>query len=129
MKRAFGLHLPGRRLPVHTDDILLASYPRSGNTWARFLIANLIHSDRQVNLNNLHRLIVDPDVTVKREIDRAPQPLIVRTQSSFDPRYRRVIYVVRDPRDVALSQFRYLRRLRKRGDEASVEAFIDHFLT
>ena len=129
VNRAFGLHRPGRRLPVRSDDILLASYPMSGNTWMRFLIANLIYPDREVSFDNLHRLVLDPDVTVKRDFDRAPRPRIIKTDGSFDPRYRRVIYVVRDPRDVVLSQYCYLRKLARIDDEFPVEDFVERFVT
>ena len=128
VNHAFGLHRPGRRLPVRSDDILLASYPKSGNTWTRFLIANLVHPDREVSFGNLHRLVLDPDVSVKRDFDRAPPPRIVRTESSFDPRYRRVIYVVRDPRDVVVSQYHYLRTLASIGNEFPLEEFVERFL-
>jgi hypothetical protein len=129
VKHALGLHRPGRRLPVCSDDILLASYPKSGNKWMRFLIANLLHPDQAVNTENLHRLIVDPDLTVKRDIDCAPRPRIVKSHGSFDPRYRRVIYLVRDPRDVVLSQYDDLRQSRSVGDELPMERFIERFLT
>src|ERR1700691_1470587 len=89
VKHALGLHRLGRRLPVRPDDILLASYPQSGNTWLRFLIANLVHPNQAVDLGNLHQLVLDPDVSVKRDFDRAPRPRIVKTHGSFDPRYRR----------------------------------------
>jgi hypothetical protein len=129
VKHAFGLHRPGRRLSVRPDDILLASYPKSGNTWTRFLIANLVHPDREVGFGNLHRLVLDPEVTVKRDFDRAPRPRFIWTHRSLDARYRRVIYVVRDPRDVALSLYHYLRKVRRIDDELPMEVFIERFLT
>ena len=42
-KRALGLHHPGRNLDVWPDDVFILSYPKSGNTWTRFLIANLVY--------------------------------------------------------------------------------------
>jgi hypothetical protein len=113
---------------VRPDDILLASYPKFGNMWERFLIANLVHPDRTVSFSNLHQLILDPDVSVKRDFDRVPQPRIITTDGSFDPRYRRVIYVVRDPRDVALSQYHYLRKLARIEDEFPIEDYVERFL-
>jgi hypothetical protein len=127
-QHAFGLHRPGRKLPVLPDDILLASYPNSGNTWMRFLIANLLHPDQSVDSNKLPKLIVDPDVTVKRDIDRVPRPRIVKTHSSFDPRYRRVIYLVRDPRDVAISRYRSLGRSGRIPADLPLETFLEPFL-
>jgi sulfotransferase family protein len=127
-KHALGLHRPGRRLAVLPDDILLASYPKSGNTWTRFLIANLVFPDQTVDFGNLHQFVLDPTVTAQRDFRRAPRPRIIKTHGSFDPRYRRVICVVRDPRDVALSQYHYLRKLRKIDDEFPLDSFIDRFL-
>jgi hypothetical protein len=129
MQHAIGLHRPGRRLPVRPDDILLASYPTSGNTWTRFLLANLAHPDLEVGFGNVHRLVLDPEVTVQRDFDRAPRPRIIKTHSGFDPRYRRVIYLVCDPRDVALSQYQSLRREGRIGDEYPMADFIERFLT
>ncbi len=128
MKHALGLHRPGRWLPVRPDDILLASYPKSGHTWLRFLIANLIHPDRKVGLGNLHQLVLDPEVSVKRDFDRAPRPRFIKSHSSFDPRYRRVIYMVRDPRDVALLQYHDLHTLRRIDNEFPLETLIGQFL-
>ena len=36
-----------------TRTIWLASYPKSGNTWFRMLVANLAATDRPVDINNL----------------------------------------------------------------------------
>jgi hypothetical protein len=113
---------------VLPGDILLASYPKSGNTWTRFLIANLVFPDREVGFGNVHRIVLDPDVTVQRDFDRAPRPRIIKSHGSFDPRYRRVICIVRDPRDVVVSQYHYLRKLRRISDEFPMDAFLDRFL-
>ncbi|MGB9234956.1 MAG: sulfotransferase domain-containing protein [Terriglobales bacterium] len=128
VKHAFGLHRPGRRIQALPDDILLASYPKSGNTWARFLIANLVFPDQEVGFGNLHRFALDPDATVKRDFDRAQRPRFVKTHGTFNPHYRRVVYLVRDPRDVAISQYYYLRKVRKFDDAFPIESFIEQFL-
>lgn len=101
VKHAFGLHRPGRRLPVQADDILLASYSQSGDVWAQFLIANLIAPSEEVGADNVHKFVLDSDLSVKRDFDRATRPRFIKSHSSFDPRYRRVVYVVRDPRAMA----------------------------
>jgi hypothetical protein len=43
IRQGLGLHRPGRGLLILPDDIFLVSFPKSGNTWARFVLANLIH--------------------------------------------------------------------------------------
>ena len=41
---------PGMSLKVRPDDTFLVSYPKSGNTWMRFLIANLLQPNPPVGL-------------------------------------------------------------------------------
>ena len=41
-----GTDCAGRDLAVYADDTFVVSYPRSGNTWTRFLVANLVYTDK-----------------------------------------------------------------------------------
>ncbi len=130
VKRGLGLHHPGRSLRILPDDVFLVSYPKSGNTWTRFLLANLLHPEQSVNFANLRRLIPDFDGGgTKRDFDRLPRPRIIKSHGCFDPRYPRVIYIVRDPRDVAVSQYHYHRKRRKIEDDLPIERFLARFLT
>lgn len=128
VKRGLGLHMPGRSLLILTDDVFLVSFPKSGNTWTRFLLANLRFPDQPATWANIDRLIPDPTGTTKRDLDRMPRPRIIKSHDPYDPRYPRVIYVVRDPRDVVVSQYHYHRKLKKIGDDSPVETFVRRFL-
>jgi hypothetical protein len=127
-KRIFGLHRPGRSLLILPDDVFLVSFPKSGNTWTRFLVANLVYPSRRASFGNLHKLIPDPQATTKRDFDRAPRPRIIKSHECFDPRYPRVIYIVRDPRDVVISQYHYHRKCRRIEDNYPLENFVERFL-
>ena len=128
IQRGLGLHRPGRSLLILPDDIFLVSFPKSGNTWTRFLLANLRFPDEPATWANINRLIPDPTGTAKKDFDRMPRPRIIKSHECFDPRYPRVIYIVRDPRDVVLSQYHYHRKIRKIEDDSSVEKFVTRFL-
>jgi hypothetical protein len=128
VKKAFSLHKPGRALVILPDDVFLVSFPKSGNTWTRFLLANLKYPDQPATFANIHRLIPDPTHTPKRDFDSMRRPRIIKSHECFDPRYPRVVYIVRDPRDVAVSQYHYHRKLRKIGDDSPIETFITRFL-
>jgi Sulfotransferase domain len=128
VKRGFGLHRPGRSLLILSDDVFLVSFPKSGNTWTRFLLANLIFPDQPATFANIHRLIPDPSGTNKRDFDSIPRPRIIKSHECFDPRYPRVIYIVRDPRDVAVSQYHYDRKLKKLTDDSPIATFVNRFL-
>ena len=104
-KQFLGLHPPGRNLQVLPDDIFLVSYPKSGNTWTRFLIANLAYPEKNPDFSNINVLIPDPEAMAKRDLERAPRPRILKSHDYFDPRFQKIIYIVRDPRDVVLSEY------------------------
>jgi hypothetical protein len=127
-KRALGLHHPGRHLDVWPDDVFILSYPKSGNTWTRFLIANLIYPETPADFSNINRLIPDPEAMSKRDLAKMPRPRIIKSHQYFDPRYPRVIYIVRDPRDVLLSTYHFQRKCRVIEDQFPLEKFAARFV-
>src|ERR1700685_1517671 len=105
LKYLLGRDLAGRNLAVYPDDTFLVSFPRSGNTWIRFLIANLLNPGIEVSFTNIERLIPDTASKSSRTMKREARPRIIKSHEYFDVRYPKVIYIVRDPRDVALSYY------------------------
>lgn len=127
-KRVFGLHQPGRNLQVFPDDVFLVSYPKSGNTWTRFLIANLLHPSEPATFANIDRLIPESEELSKRELARVPRPRIMKSHQYFHPKFPRVIYIVRDPRDVVVSQYSFFRKRRRIEDDFPLERFVSLFV-
>jgi hypothetical protein len=123
---ALGRTPAGRALTVFPDDIFLVSYFRSGSTWSRFLLGNVIQQDEPVTFTNMARLvpiIYDlPDRTLRK------LPRVLKSHECFDPRYPRVIYVVRDPRDVAVSFYFYNLKVRVIPDGYSIDEFVNRFV-
>jgi hypothetical protein len=128
LKRVFGMYRPRRDLRIWPDDVFLVSFPKSGNTWTRFLIGNLVYPNERVDFANIHRLIPDPYGTSKRDFDRMSRPRIIKSHECFEPRYPRVMYIVRDPRDVVVSQYHYHRKCNKIEDGYPMEKFVARFL-
>ena len=122
------------RQPMHRgatafdDDVWLVSYPKSGNTWTRFLIANLIAGDRTVDWSNIEQVV--PDLYISRDplLRRLPRPRFIKSHEPYRPEYRRVLLIVRDPRDVAVSYFHFARKSHKVAASASIEEFLPQFL-
>lgn len=124
----FGLHSPGRNLAVFPDDTFLVSFPKSGNTWARFLIANLVRPNETIDFSNVNSVIPGPEVTRNRDLMRIPRPRIIKSHQYFDPRYKQVIYIVRDPRDVVVSQYHFQRKRKIVADGFPLSDFVSKFL-
>src|SRR3981189_2900810 len=129
VRYALGTDIAGRNLAVYPDDTFIVSYPRSGNTWTRFLVANLVHPEQSVTFVNIERLIPDCEAMSSRYVKRVPRPRIIKSHEYFDPRYKKVIYIVRDPRDVALSYYDFSRKYRHIEDSYPLEQYIGDFVT
>ncbi len=127
-KRLLGSDIADRDLAVRPDDTFLVSYPRSGNTWTRFLIANLLHPEVEVEFANIERLVPDTAALSSRTLKRAPRPRVLKSHQYFDHRYPKVLYIVRDPRDVALSYYQFHRKYRFINDEYPIERFVEDFV-
>jgi len=110
------------------DDIFLVSYPRSGNTWLRFLIANLLDTHDAVTFLNIDRKVGDIYGRSQENLLRLPRPRILKSHEPFEPRYSRVLYIVRDPRDVAVSYYHWKMKRRVIADGYPIEQFVSHFL-
>lgn len=124
-----GKDIAGRGLAVYPDDTFLVSYPRSGNTWTRFLIANLIHPNEVVTLGNIERIVPDCEAQSSRYLRRIPRPRVIKSHEYFDHRYKKVIYIVRDPRDVALSYYDFQRKYRQIQDGYPMVQYVRDFVS
>ena len=74
---------PGMTLKVRADDTFLVSYPKSGNTWMRFLIANLLQQDPPVGLVDADNLIPIVDGKSKRFFDAMKSPRVSSRATSL----------------------------------------------
>ena len=101
--------------------VYLVSYPRSGNTWMRYLLANLLEPGIDWNLNNINRII--PPVYKDPPDDMVESnPRIVKSHEPFCSDYPRVIYLYRDGRDVAVSYHDFSQKLE--GYQEGLAAFL-----
>ena len=97
---------------MRDNDIWLASYPRSGSHFARFILVSARHFVEYGKFpEDLSGMKSIPDLHGGRLEFAASSPRIIKTHFPFDPRYRHIIHLVRDPRDVIISYFHYSKGL------------------
>jgi len=117
-----------RDITIFPDDVFVTSYPRSGNTWTRFLIGNLVHTEEPVTFLNLERLAADIYKHSDRYLRHLPRPRILKSHEVFDPRYKKIIYIVRDPRDVAVSNYFWEIKIGSFNDQFPIQDFLPDWI-
>lgn len=124
-----GRQMAGRGVTVFPDDVFLVSYPRSGNTWARFLISNLVFQNDPTTFTNVESRIPEIYFNPDHVMRRLPRPRILKSHECFQPHYPRIIYIVRDPRDVAISFYHHNVKWRNISDDYPMEEFVPRFMS
>lgn len=92
---------------IYPDDIFVVSYPKSGNTWLRFIIAYIKRgTQKDISFKDLEQIV--PDVyTSKDFIDSQKAHRIIKSHDIFFNYYNKVIYIYRDYRDVLVSFYHF----------------------
>lgn len=92
----------------HKNDIWLASYPRSGSHFVRFILVSARHFIQHGYFpQDLSGMKTIPDVHGGRLEFALERPRIIKTHFPFEPRYHRIIHLIRDPRDLVISYYHY----------------------
>src|SRR5919199_2355406 len=91
---------------LRDSDVLLASYPRSGSTWLRFMLYE-VFTGRQSEFGRVLEVIpyLGNQAGAPPTLPEGGRVIKTHESRSFGP--ARALYVVRDPRSVALSQYSY----------------------
>ena len=128
MRYVTGKDIAGRNFHVYPDDMFLVSYPKSGSTWARFLLASLVSPNETVDFRSIDRLLPSVAAQSRRQLRNMARPRLIKSHEYFDARYQNVIYVVRDPRDVVRSQYRFFLKRGKIDEGYPMDRYVDCFL-
>ncbi len=102
------------------SPVILSSYPKSGRTWLRFILANYITQTYNLNLDVdfwcLFTLVPNGGKDPKKGLpayqlgDRPDIPLILATHGFWHQKFieRKVIWLIRSPADVLVSHYCHL---------------------
>jgi len=91
---------------IKMEKTYVVSYPRSGSSWVRFLISNILYPDKDIGWNEINKYAPDMNRTDVWERYGVKNPPVVKNHHMSRPFYRKVIYLYRDGRDVAISYWR-----------------------
>jgi hypothetical protein len=103
---------------LNDKDVLFASFERSGNTWLRFVLMEILTKDNAGFLN-VNQIL--PEMGTHREM----KPVLpnggrfIKTHEQYRSEYKRAIYLIRDLRDVMLSNW-------ARDKEMGFSDYFDH---
>lgn len=127
--------LIGKEPPSNEDlllptDVFLVSYPRSGNTWCRTILAHLLYPDfelqklAEVNdyIPGIHRPFPQNVPFSTPRVIKTHQRFYRRFRNDDPALYRKSIYVVRNVFDVVKSYYHYQKE-RKGIGEKSLDTF------
>lgn len=116
--------MAGRGLTVRADDVYLVSYPRSGNTWMRFMLSRLLDPVTTPSYESVPRTVPDIYEWSDEALDGFRRPRLLKSHEYFDPRYPRTIYLVRHPADVAISYHTYLLKRQRIPSTTRLDEFV-----
>lgn len=96
-----------RHRGVRSDDAVLASYPRSGATWTRMMLGHVL-AGRPSDYKNISGRIPYIGSHAGADAYLAAGGRVLWTHELRMVPSTKIIYLVRDPRSVVLSLYRYL---------------------
>ncbi len=114
-----------RHRGLRPADVFFGSYPRSGSTWSRFVLYELL-TGREAGFEAVNKTLLSVQ-RLNHGIPVLPNNgRMIGSHEQYQPEYKRAVFLVRDCRDVMLSEYAYLTSLGlyKKDFDHFVEGFL-----
>jgi hypothetical protein len=115
----------GRHRGLGQRDCFIASYPRSGSTWLRFLLAEVL-TGRGSQFGIVNEVIPDVGHHHKTKPILPSRGNLIKTHEPYRREYQKAVYLVRDVRDVLLSEHAFQQALGLFGED--LDSYLVAFL-
>ena len=108
--------------------VYLNSYPKSGNTWMRFLVGNLMFPKVELNFETIEEIVPDlhkidsGESVIKKDLQ------LYKSHLPFQKDHKNVIYVVRNPLSVCVSLYFHAKKYKWKSGSKPFEIFVERFL-
>jgi hypothetical protein len=102
-----GLHAPVawlRHRGLDSNDVLIASHGRTGNTMMRFILGEIL-SGVPSTFDTIQRIVPEMGLQINARSILPGGGRLIKTHEPYCRLYKRAIYMIRDVRDVLLSTF------------------------
>ncbi|MCM3719147.1 sulfotransferase domain-containing protein [Fictibacillus phosphorivorans] len=113
-------------IKLKESDLVAVAYPKSGNNFLLFLLGMLLYR-KKMDWSNKASMVQN---IVGDIVPNLPSPRLVWSHEGYDPQYPKVIFLVRDPRDVVISYYFHLIKYYYKGDKSklSFDTFFNRFM-
>ncbi|HEY6290842.1 MAG TPA: sulfotransferase domain-containing protein [Terriglobia bacterium] len=99
-----------RNRGLDSNDVFIASYPRGGSTWTRFVLYEILAAEPS-SFDNVNRRIPEIGIHWRAKPLLPGEGRLIKTHEPYRKEYRRAVYLARDMRDVIFSQYSREREL------------------
>ena len=108
------------------DDSYIAAFPRSGSTWLRTILVNILDPSAESNPDVFNARIPAVSVRNAKLINALESPRIIMTHSNWRPSINRAVYLVRDGRDAFVSSYHY--HVTRQGIELTIDDYYERYI-